>query len=142
MPFGFKNETGARTTHHLILVTKHFKGYEVMKDVMAKSSSTVTEGVPSFTYSPAADESQNLLFELNRPLLDLRDMLLRDFAGKTHTMRQIYELHSVDKPFLSRNYKQVLTELESEGLIQTKGRKNNRGFADYIQVTFPTRKSL
>src|SRR5262249_778651 len=40
LPFCFKNDHGTRTTHHLILVTKHFKGYEVMKDVMAKSSSS------------------------------------------------------------------------------------------------------
>jgi three-Cys-motif partner protein len=28
LPFCFKNESGKRTTHHLILVTKSFKGYE------------------------------------------------------------------------------------------------------------------
>jgi three-Cys-motif partner protein len=39
LPFTFKSESGKRTTHHLILVTKHFRGYEVMKDIMAKSSS-------------------------------------------------------------------------------------------------------
>src|ERR1051326_1939787 len=32
LPFRFKNEAGTRTSHHLILVTKHVKGYEIMKD--------------------------------------------------------------------------------------------------------------
>src|SRR6266403_465781 len=28
LPFGFTNERGSRTSHHLIFVSKHFKGYE------------------------------------------------------------------------------------------------------------------
>lgn len=137
LPFCFKNESGKRTSHHLILVTKDFKGYEVMKDIMAKSSSEEHQGVPSFTYSPAADNRQQLLFELNRPLDDLRGMLLNRFAGRTLSMREIYEQHSVDTPFLARNYKAVLTEMEKDGAVQTAGRKSNRGFADDIRVTFP-----
>lgn len=140
LPFCFKNETGKRTTHHLILVTKGFKGYEVMKDIMAKSSSTVDQGVPSFAYSPATDRQQTFLFELNRPLDDLRAMLLDGFAGQTLTMRKIYEEHSVDRPYLAKNYKDVLTALEQENVITTKGRKSKRGFADEILVTFPRRE--
>ena len=69
LPFRFKNEKG-RLSHHLIFVSKHFKGYKVMKDIMAKESTTADQGVPSFAYSPA-DESMPLLFELSRPLEDL-----------------------------------------------------------------------
>jgi three-Cys-motif partner protein len=141
LPFCFKNATGKRTTHHLILVTKGFKGYEVMKDIMAKSSSTVAQGVPSFAYSPATGRQQKFLFELNRPLDDLRAMLVDDFAGQTITMREIYEKHSVDRPYLAKNYKDVLAVLEQEKVIATQGRKSARGFADAIRVTFPRRES-
>lgn len=137
LPFCFKNDTGKRTAHHLILVTKHFKGYEVMKEIMAKSSSSHDQGVPSFMYSPAASPKQLLLFELNRPLDDLKSMLLQYFAGQTLTTRQIYERHSIDRPFLLKNYKEALASLEKEGKIQTSGRKSRRGFADDIRVTFP-----
>ena len=81
LPFRFKNETGSRTTHKLVFVTKSFRGYSIMKEVMAKESSTADQGVPSFTYSPA-DESMPLLFSLQRPLDELKEMLLRDFAGQ------------------------------------------------------------
>jgi three-Cys-motif partner protein len=138
LPFCFKNESGRRTTHHLILVPKHFKGYEVMKDIMARSSTAEEQGVATFTYSPADSRAQALLFEFNRPLDDLREMLLTDFAGRTETMRSIYEQHSVGRPFLSRHYKEVLRSLEDEGRISTAGRKSSRGFADDIRVTFPT----
>lgn len=33
LPFKFKNASGRRTSHSLIFVTKHFKGYEIMKDI-------------------------------------------------------------------------------------------------------------
>lgn len=134
LPFCFKNATGKRSTHHLILVTKHFRGYEVMKGIMANSSSEEFQGVPSFAYSPATSSAQQLLFDLNRPLDDLRDMLLNNFAGRKLSMRKIYEEHSVDTPYLSRNYKVVLKELEEEGRVKVSGRKSNRGFADDLVV--------
>lgn len=141
LPFCFKNDQGTRTKHHLILVTKSFKGYEVMKEIMAKSSSGEDQGVASFTYCPADSTRQQLLFELNRPLDGLRAALLSDFAGKTLSMRQIYEAHSVDRPFLARNYKTVLKEMELAKQITTQGRKSSQGFADTIMVTFPKQRA-
>jgi hypothetical protein len=137
LPFTFRNESGSRTSHHLILVTKAFKGYEVMKDIMAVASSSMDQGVPSFQYLPASSTRQTLLFELTRPLDDLRGMLLKEYAGRTVTMRRIYEEHSVDRAYLAKNYKNVLAELEKSGSVQTRGRRSSRGFADDIVVTFP-----
>jgi three-Cys-motif partner protein len=139
LPFCFKNASGARTSHNLVLVSKHFKAYEVMKEIMAGASSWDEQGVASFTYSPADSSAQGLLFELNRPLDDLREMLLFHFAGRTLTMRAIYEEHSIDRPFLGKHYKQVLRDLEDAGQVTTTGRKSTRGFADEIRVTFPAR---
>lgn len=138
LPFCFKNLSGKRTTHHLIFVTKHFKGYEVMKEIMAKESSTESQGVASFQYMPATTLNQGLLFELNRPLDSLQELLLSEFAGRTMSMIEIYQEHSIDKPFLSSNYKVILKKMEDEGIIKTSGRKSNRGFADNIICTFPT----
>jgi three-Cys-motif partner protein len=137
LPFTFRNESGSRTSHHLVLVTKAFKGYEVMKDIMARASSSQDQGVPSFQYLPPSNQKQQLLFELTRPLDQLQGMLLSAFAGRTMTMRKVYEEHSVDRPYLAKNYKDVLSALERTGVIHTKGRKSTRGFADDIVVTFP-----
>ncbi|MBI4763997.1 MAG: three-Cys-motif partner protein TcmP [Deltaproteobacteria bacterium] len=140
LPFCFKNLSGKRTTHHLIFVTKHFRGYEVMKDIMAKASPIKHQGVPTFAYSPASSRRQSLLFELNRPLDELEDLLLSDFAGRTLYSREINKEHSVDRPYISKNYKDILKRLEQKGIIQTKGRRSKRGFADDIIVTFPEKR--
>jgi hypothetical protein len=143
LPFTFKNEKGTRTSHHLIFVTKHFRGYDIMKGIMARHSSSVSQGVPSFEFC-LGDERYPLLFELSRPLDDLKALLLNDFAGMTISMKQIYEKHSVGKPYIDRNYKDVLIELEKEGEIATdppaKNRKFIKGklsFGPNVQVTFP-----
>ena len=140
LPFSFLNESGSRTSHYLIFVSKHVRGYEIMKEVMARQSSKADQGVPSFRYCPA-DRRYRVLFELNRPLDDLGDMLLSDFAGRTLTTRQIFDQHHVGRPYLLKNYKSVLGGLESEGKIAANPpadtrRKNT--FADGVRVTFPT----
>lgn len=138
LPFCFKNESGKRSTHHMILVTKHFRGYEVMKEIMAKYSSDTPQGVPSFTYLPPTARAQTILFELNRPLEDLRKLLLSDYAGRTLSMRQVYEEHSIDKPYIAKNYKDVLWSLFEEGVIQVDRPPKQKGtFANEILVTFP-----
>jgi three-Cys-motif partner protein len=138
LPFTFKSDSGKRTTHHLILVTKHFRGYEVMKEIMAKSSSESDQGVPSFAYLPPTAREQTLLFELTRPLDDLRALLLKGFAGRTLTMRQIYEEHSVDRPYIAKNYKDVLAALLEQKQIRVDRPPVRKGtFADGIVVTFP-----
>ena len=52
-----------------------------MKKIMAKESSKIEQGVASFEYNPA-DERYPTLFELNRPLEQLENMLLREYAGR------------------------------------------------------------
>lgn len=137
LPFRFKNAKGTRTSHSLIFVSKHFKGYEIMKDIMSKESSVVDQGVPSFTYSPA-DASTPLLFSLARPLDSLKEDIPKVFAGKTLSMQEIYEQHSIDTPFIKKNYKDVLLALEAEGKISADPAKRKKGtFADHVKVKFP-----
>lgn len=135
LPFAFKNESGKRTSHHLIFVSKNFKGYEEMKLVMAQESSGLIDGVSSFEYSPAT-ERQPLLFSLARPIEDLELMLLNDFKGQSLTMRTIYENHNVDLPYIAKNYKVALGNLLDRELIDAPKRRKG-SFGDDVVVTFP-----
>lgn len=114
-----------------------------MKVVMANQSSKADQGVPSFTYNPA-DERQPLLFELTRPLDDLEEMLLREFAGRTMSMEQIYNAHHVGRRYIEKNYKELLTQLELAGKITANpthskrpARKGKITFGPKVLVTFP-----
>ena len=57
-------------------------------------------------------------------------------------MRDVFNQHHVGRPFVSANYKDVLKQMESEGVIRcspdvTARRKNT--FADDVRITFPPR---
>jgi len=143
LPFCFKNEHGTRTSHHLIFATKNFRGYHIMKGIMAGESSAADQGVPSFTYN-LADSRFPLLFELTRPLDDLENMLIKDLAGRSLSLEALYQEHSIGKPYLLKNYQNVLRKLESEGKItveppaeRRQKRKGEVTFGEKVTVTFP-----
>ena len=139
LPFCFKDSKGTRTSHHLIFASKGFKGYEIMKEIMAKESSGFEQDVPCFQYNPvdARDaEQQEFPFKRSSHLDDLADMLLAHFAGQTLTMQSIYKQHNVDRPYIKKNYKSVLLKLEEEKKISAREHKKGT-FADAVLVTFP-----
>jgi len=140
LPFRFRNPEGTRTTHHLFFVSKHFRGYEIMRDVMYKHSHK-DDTVAKFQYNPA-DSRCPSLFELVRPLGDLEDMLLAECAGKTLLIRQLFESHSVGRGFVIKNYRDVLCRMEREGKIQMDPscpprRKDTVG--EKVKISFPGR---
>lgn len=143
LPFCFKRADGERTSHYLVFVTKNELGYIKMKEVMAKCGSDRQQGVPTFQYTPASPEQQ-LLFQYNRPLDDLEDMLLAEFSGHRLQMKEIFHKHHVGKPYIEENYKEVLKKLEEKRMIIADppvDKRPKRGgkptFGDNVWVEFP-----
>ena len=143
LPFRFKNNEGTRTSHHLIFLSKNFRGYEIMKEIMYKESTDKSDEVASFEYNPrdlSGGKQLTLLDYLARPLDDLQDMLLQEYAGRTIDFIDLYQTHSVDKPYIKKNYKDVLRSLYNAGKISAISTKTNKppttGFADEMRITF------
>jgi hypothetical protein len=143
LPFRFKNDEGTRTSHHLIFLSKDFRGYDIMKDIMYKESSNKEGEVASFEYNPRDMRyRQGSLFDLlSLHLEDLQDMLLRDYSAQTIDFNRLYENHSVDKPFVRKNYKDVLKILLENGKISAVNRKTGKPpkkgtFSDEMRITF------
>ena len=147
LPFRFRDERGTRTSHYLIFVSKHIRGYNIMKDIMAEEGTNLDKGVPSLEYNPATHD-QIPLFESLRPLEELADMLMEYFAGKTVTMQQIYNQHydrfTVGTRYTKKSYREGLIKLEADRKIQADPpaserpkRKGNVTFGPRVKVTFP-----
>jgi three-Cys-motif partner protein len=139
LPFRFKNASGGRTSHYIVFVSKAERGYILMKDVMANESSHSNQGVPTFEYAPAPPQ-RRLLFEMSRPLDTLADELLQRYAGQSLSVEQVFLRHHVDTPYVSKNYKAALLELERQGKIQvraTTGTRRKGTMADHLIVSFP-----
>jgi len=87
-----------------------------------------------------ADVRYPTLFNLARPLEDLEELLLEEFAGESLTVHQVYRIHSVGKPYIIRNYKAVLQKMEDTGEIQVDPPRDKRRkctMANSVTITFP-----
>jgi three-Cys-motif partner protein len=144
LPFKFVSAKRAATSHYLIFLSKHALGYEIMKDIMWRSSSEHNEGIGSFSYIPTRNAQLQLLFNLSSPIEELGDNLLKRFAGRTITVQKIYEFHNIGTPFVKANYKEVLRRLEDDNKIianpPANDRRMQRGvrtMADKVVIKFP-----
>ncbi len=138
--FRFRDENNERTKHHLIFVSKHLRGAEIMKQIMSKASSEENEGVATFEYNEASVRQPMLEPFKKRPLSDLKEDLVVKYSGYTMSFTDIYENHSVDTPFTKSNYKEALKQLEIEERVKTTPPINKRRkgtFADTVTVSFP-----
>ncbi len=140
LPFSFADISQKKTSHHIIFVSKDFKGYEIMKNIMAKESSDFDQGVPSFQYNPV-DEELPMLFELFRPLEKLESQLLKEYARKTISVEDLYKEHSIGKRYIESNYKEIFKKMLKENKIKISrpgGKKIRRDtMPGDVNITFP-----
>lgn len=136
LSFTFRRLDG-RISHYISFVSKHPRGHGIMKDIMALESRLDDDGVPLFEYSPPGAARQ-LPLEYQRPILTLPEDLLRTFSGQTLRVGDIFDRHNVGKPFIKKNYKRVLLEMEDRGDVSCEPVKRRANtIADDVLVTFP-----
>ena len=135
--FRFKNKQGTRTSHYLIFVTKHSRGYEIMKEIMGAKSSVSPQGVPSFEYNPAATGQ----FQFSKPLDDLKNTLLDECAGQSLAVEELFQTHHVGQTYLRKNYKAALLSLQEDGRIIVHGQGRKGTMANHVTITFPSTDS-
>ena len=138
LPFRFHNQRGTRITHHLFFVSKDFKGYEIMKDIMYSHATGKHDGVVNFEYNPA-DARQPSLFNLLRSVDELEGMVLARFGGNQIGIREVYEAHSVGTPYVLKHFREVLCRMEQEGkiTIDPPCPPRRRGtLAEHAKITF------
>ncbi|MCW3101697.1 MAG: hypothetical protein JWO09_137 [Bacteroidetes bacterium] len=156
LPFKFWKDEDNKTSHHLIFISKHQKGYTMMKEIMGKYSLSDADGIPYLEYhiervnSGEAASPQLSLFgddESFKPagrMKHLKNELLQHFKGKTLTVAAVIEEHHINKPYLARNYKEALKQLEKDNIVAVtplaKDRRKNKGvltLANACIVKFP-----
>lgn len=133
IPFRF-SRSGGRQSHYIVFATKHPKGYEKMKDVMADKGICDVDGVPQFEYLPTSTGRQ-LSFDSGRPILGLPNALLSKFRGRTLAFQKLFDEHQVGTPFVMSNYKQILLQMEAQNIIEIEKRPKGT-LAPTRRVTF------
>lgn len=70
--------------------------------------------------------------------------ILIEFAGKTRTVRDIFEAHGGDGRFIEKNYKEALRRLEAGGRVaadppaSARERRKGKATAGHVAIGFPT----
>lgn len=145
LPFAVESRHGERPSHFIIFVTKHPRGHHIMKDVM-RSVSTDEGDVRELKYAPVRSPQLALPLDLQgRPrIADLEEYLLDVCAGRSLSVRDIYEHYNVGTPFSESNFKGALRNLEARGAISINPPADERQWrngqvtvGDKCVVTFP-----
>ena len=146
LPFRIKAANSRKTMQHIILATKDFKGYEMMRDIMSKRSSRIESGVASLEFD-SITHGDELQFELISRIDDLESLLLRAFVNQTLSMGEIFKTHSIGKPYIKSNYKEAIRRMEQRELVKCDPeaqlrpmRKGKRTVSDTVVVTFSENK--
>jgi len=147
--FGFlgPNGAGKSTTIRMLCTlsrptegTATVAGYDIMKDIMAKAGTTTSDGVPTYEYAQPDRPLQFGLFD-GESIADLKSELMRDFSGRRMTVGSIIEQHKYGRPFISRNYKTALIELERQGSVvasRPAAERRANTLANDIEIEFST----
>jgi len=112
LPFRFR-PTQKRISHHLVFCTKNAHAQKIMKDIMARESSSHYDGVASFEFAPHVP-AQAPVTGAEPPLETLGKELLVKFAGRRMTVFRIYEEHNDGTNYTMKNYRDVLCRLYYE----------------------------
>ncbi len=148
--FTFTNDSGNKTSHHIILATKAGLADRMMRRIFAKHSSSAEGGVASFGFNPvekrrAAGPKQASLFDCLSdpdPIDDLGEELLKEFAGHSPRVTEImagYSRRHTGSRFTDSNFKDALKRLLDKNRVTLpEGTSRRAGtLADHITIIFP-----
>ena len=128
-PFKVYADEVLQTTYYLIHATNHPLGCKLMKEIMYRSG---TEG--RFGYLGPA-EGQLTLHSFN--ISDIKDFLLKCFAGRCLCFREIINGTLMDTCLIEKHYRTALRDLEKEGNISITGKGPKGGLNLDAKITFP-----
>lgn len=137
LTFGFRRADG-RLSHFLVHASKHPLAHSIMKGVMAGRGLADADEVPLFEHWPEGSGPQLLL--AGRRLDDLGADLLQRFSGRTMTRSDVYDEHNIGTPFVEKNYRRILLELEQNDRIVCEPPASERPkgtMAKHVSITFP-----
>ena len=142
LPFKFKAEGKNRTSHYIIFGSKNITGFNIMKDIMYKIGEKDFNGIGQFGFIPSCDKKHIQLSIIDlfaTPFEDFKKDLCERYKGRTIAMGDLYKLDSPNTRFVSKQYKNALTELELAGDITcdkpySERRKNT--FSDATIIKF------
>lgn len=108
------------SNYFLVFISKHWRGFKIMKEIMSKHSISDSDGVPDFVFNTRLMglPKQRPLIRNYTKLENIKTSLINIGFSKPLTFENICTHLQLNKfPFNDSNIKRALLELESEGKI-------------------------
>lgn len=127
--FRFQEEDSHTTSHYILHVTKGLKGYELVKGVYNKyaNEDLALTGSNTYTFDPKSVGYSSLFDGSNEAVESLRDILSKEFKGKTVNALELFKRHHENSRYCRDHYLMALRQMVKEGLATaefTDGKKH------------------
>jgi three-Cys-motif partner protein len=128
-PYLVVPEDETHTSHYIVCMSKHPKGFELMKSVMSQHSQIGKSGKAKFGHDPASvlRDNQGSLFEKPiEPAEALAKQLAQKFSGRTLTYGELYDKHQRTTNYTRPEYRQAVQILLKQGTAKLADSANSR----------------
>lgn len=107
------------TSHHLVFICKHHRGFAIMKEIMAGFSLVDEFEIPLWLYKRSASERKPVdRLGLDEQILKLEQKLLSDFAGEVVKAGNLIErCHMSKYMYTEKNMKRAIDRLDIAGKV-------------------------
>lgn len=119
--FRFQEENSRTTSHYILHITKGPRGYDLCKSVYNKYANedlVLSHGSNTYTFDPKKCANDVSLFgDTNMAAEALKDILCKEYKGKTITALALFEEHQRKSRYSRDHYTRALRMAEEEGLL-------------------------
>lgn len=122
-----------RISHHLVFLSKHHRGFDLIKEVMSKESIKV-DGIAQYVYIESSEVSaEQLGLDVVGPMGELKEKLLVRFRNSRHKIVDLIETcHKEAWKYTEKNIKDALKLLERDSkkkivVVPPRGKKRKPG---------------
>ena len=135
LPMRFTMEGSSQTSYHLVLASKSFRAYQLMKEVMHGLSTRHLEGAVPFEFVFRENSMLQVPILGLRPEDYLHERLFSKFASRSLSFRDLYRCFEEENttPFIRRHYVSAIDRLRDQRLLSG-GRRS--GIGDGVLLRF------
>ena len=112
----FKNKKNKKTSHFLILTSKHQLAHSFIKEVTFKKATGYLHSMDAFEFDPKQTK-QLQIFDIANPQ-ELANDLEEKFKGEQIKVKELYWRNHMGTPYLKKHYKKALLYLEIKGTVE------------------------
>lgn len=119
--FKFQEEDSKTTSHYILHLTKHKKGFELVKQVYFgfDNIGAVLQGDGNYTFDSKIMEAPNNQLDFgDQNVLVLADKLLKKYKGQTITAKALFDDHHPSTDYCWTHYAKTLRYLAEEEKIK------------------------